>query len=102
MVTHQYVFNGIQYGTLDPWDKSLLFQWRAEVNDSRVIQTTPLPTTMPTNTSNPTPANGTKPTMVPLPSQTATQTPGFGFGSVFALVSVLAIAHALYGITRKW
>jgi hypothetical protein len=103
MVTHQYVFNGIQYGTLDPADKSLLFQWRADINDSRVIQTTVTP--KPANGSSPTttdrPTNGSSPTLVPLPAQSSPTTPGFGFGSVFALVSLLAIAHALSGILRK-
>jgi len=88
MVTHQYVFNGIQYGTLDPNDKSLLFQWRADINDSRVIQD-PTPTPTPTGT----------PTLVPLPADTST--PGFGFGSIIALISALAITYALYSIIRK-
>lgn len=101
MVTHQYVFNGIMYGTLDPSDKTLLFQWRADINDSRVIQTPPSPT--PTSTGTPTgtntSTNTSKPTLVPLPP--ATPSPGFGFGSLVALVSALAIACALYGIARK-
>jgi hypothetical protein len=101
MVTHQYVFNGILYGTMDPADKSLLFQWRADINDSRVIQTTPAPT--PTSTGTPTNTNTSastgKPTLVPLPP--ATPSPGFGFDSLIALVSALAIASALYGIARK-
>lgn len=103
MVTHQYVFNGIQYGTLDPMDKSLLFQWRADINDSRVIQTpvTPVPTSGPTPANTIKPTNGSKPTLVPLPPDTSSPAPGFGFGSVLALVAVLAIAHALYGLTRK-
>ena len=105
MVTHQYVFNGIQYGTLDPSDKSLLFQWRANINDSRVIQTSPTPPPTPSGTGkptqSPTPTNGSKPTLVPLPSQTSTSTPGFGFGSIIALIAVLAIAHAGYCSKRK-
>jgi hypothetical protein len=101
MVTHQYVFNGIMYGTLDPADKSLLFQWRADINDSRVIQTspTPGPSQSPTQTPTRTPANGT-PTLVPLPSQPSSS-PGFEFGSILVLISALVVAYLLYGIVRK-
>jgi hypothetical protein len=98
MVTHQYVFNGIQYGTLDPSDKSLLFQWRADINDSRVIQTSPTPA--PEKEPTQTPITGS-PTLVPLPSNSSSSTSGFGFGSIIALVALLAIAHALSGIVRK-
>lgn len=111
MVTHQYVINGIQYGTLDPGDKSLLFQWRADINDSRVIQTSPTPTPIPTPTPTPggtvrptqstTPTNGSTPTKVPLPPQTSTSTPGLGFGSIMALVAILSIAHIGNSIRRK-
>jgi hypothetical protein len=98
MVTHQYVFNGIQYGTLDPADKSLLFQWRAEINDSRVIQTSPTPG--PEKEPTQTPITGS-PTLVPLPAVTPAPSPGFGFGTVIALVAALAIAYALCGLARK-
>jgi hypothetical protein len=119
MVTHQYVFNGIQYGTLDPADKSLLFQWRADINDSRAIQTSPTPapagstptqkptgsstpTQKPTGSSTPTqkPTNGSTPTKVPLPTGAPSAAPGFGFGSIFALVAVLAIACVGHNIRR--
>ncbi|HEY3274776.1 MAG TPA: hypothetical protein VGJ92_13480 [Methanocella sp.] len=95
MVTHQYVLNGIQYGTLDPSDKSLLFQWRYEANESRPDGTTPTP--KPTNTNT----NTSTPTRVPLPSQTSTSTPGFGFGSLIALAAALAIAHVGLSLRRK-
>jgi hypothetical protein len=103
MVTHQYVLNGIQYGTLDPSDKSLLFQWRYEINDSRVIQTspTPSPATSPTATASVRPNSTGNATLVPLPSQTSTSTPGFGFGSIIALVAALIIAYVGYSFMRK-
>jgi hypothetical protein len=101
MVTHQYVFNGILYGTMDPPDKTLLFQWRADINDSRVIQTSPTPapsgTARPTNTNT---STGTgKPTLVPPPS--AMSSPGLDISTLIALVSALAIAYGLCGIARK-
>lgn len=101
MITHQYVFNGIQYGTLDPGDKSHCFQWRAEINDSRVIQTSPTPAPTAGPTQKP-PANATitaTPTMVPLPGQPESS-PGFGIGLAM-LASAIAGACALYGFARK-
>jgi hypothetical protein len=96
MATHQYVFNGILYGTLDPSDKSRLFQWRADLNDARIIPTpTPVPEKEPTQT----PISGS-PTMVPLPGD-ASSSPGFDFNLVIALVAVLAVAYVLCGTARK-
>ncbi len=100
MVTHQYVYNGIYYGTLDPSDKSRLFQWRADINDPRVIQTspTPVPTQEPAEPTE-TPATG-KPTLVPLPSSPE-PSPGFEFAGVLLLVAALAAAYVLFGIVSK-
>jgi|AGTN01.3.fsa_nt_gi hypothetical protein len=98
MVTHQYVFNGIQYGTLDPSDKSRMFQWRADINDSRVIQTGPTQT--PEKEPTQTPITGS-PTRVPLPGGSSESSPGFGFGAMIILVATLAAAYVLYGIVRK-
>ena len=98
MVTHQYDFNGILYGTLDPSDKSLLFQWRADINDARVIQTGP--TQAPEKEPTQTPITGS-PTKVPLPSSESQPSPGFGFGAVIVLGAALAVAYVLFGIVRK-
>ncbi|HUL62536.1 MAG TPA: hypothetical protein VLT35_05690 [Methanocella sp.] len=91
MVTHQYVYNGIMYGTLDPMDKALCFQWRAQENDPRVIQTpTGTPTAKPTNT-----------TPVPLPSATAKPSPGFDFGTVLLLAGLLGLVGGAANSVRK-
>jgi hypothetical protein len=100
MVTHQYVYNGIYYGTLDPADKSRTFQWRADINDSRVIQTSPTP--KPSQQAEPTetPKTGS-PTLVPLPSSGTEPSPGFELAGFIMLAATIAIAYALFGIVRK-
>lgn len=93
MVTHQYVYNGVYYGTLIPEDHTLLFQWRAAENPPGTDSGTapaPTATVKPTATPRATPAT--------TPTQSS---PGFDFGMIIALASVLMVAQALYGVRMK-
>ncbi len=121
LVSHQYVYNGIQYGTINPDnDYTMLFQWRYGTDETPPVdEVTPTPrpsaTVMATPTSmasaTPTPTSAATqnptstakpsatPTMVPLP--TTEPSPGFGFGQVIVLISLLAIAYAGYRVKSK-
>ena len=102
LVSHQYVYNGIQYGTINPDnDYTMLFQWRvgpdAEATISPSATGTPSATTTPSVTVNPN--TSATPTLVPLPS-TPASSPGFDAGTaLFALAAVLAVAG--YCVMRK-
>lgn len=113
LVSHQYVYNGIQYGTINPDnDYTMLFQWRYGTDETPPIDTEASPTPTPTATATPTGTASVTPTAtatahpsttstpVPLPSSSA-PAPGFGFGQLVALLAVLAIAYTGYGIARK-
>jgi len=100
LVSHQYVYNGVQYGTINPDnDYTMLFQWRAgadaEVTVTPTATANPSPTAAPNATARP----SATPTLVPLPSMPA-PSPGFDFGTaILSLASVLAVAG--YCIVRK-
>jgi cell division septation protein DedD len=119
LVSHQYVYNGIQYGTINPDnDYTMLFQWRYGTDEAPPVdEVTPTPRPTETVTATPTSAASATPTPAATPTPTATArpsatptlvplpkpsaSPGFGFEQIIVLVSLIAVAYAGYRVTGK-
>ncbi len=101
LVSHQYVYNGIYYGTINPDnDYTMLFLWRAasgsDVPFTPTIQ--PVVTATPSQSATVTAGPSSNATLVPLPPAPA---PGFDIGQLALMAAILAIVYAGYCITMK-